>query len=88
MRRIDERLGHAEYLAGDFFSVADITALVTVDFAGWMKVRLPDDAEHARRWYEAVTARRAWSHDARRSSARCGGHDDSAGTFPAQPDDG
>ena len=46
-----------EFLAGDAYSVADITAQVAVDFAGWLKMTLPDTARNARRWHEAVSAR-------------------------------
>ncbi len=56
-RMLDERLAENEFVAGSRFTVADITALVAVDFAGWIKMGLPDDHLHARRWYEAVSAR-------------------------------
>lgn len=56
-RVLDERLAETPFLAGAEYSVADITALVTVDFAGWIKLVLPDELTHARRWYEAVAAR-------------------------------
>lgn len=55
--RLDEILDGREYLAGDFFSAADITALVVVDFAGWLKLTLPDSAANARRWYDSVSNR-------------------------------
>ncbi|MEJ2602146.1 MAG: glutathione S-transferase family protein [Gammaproteobacteria bacterium] len=57
LERLDHELAGREFLVGDAFSVADITALVTVDFAGWIKLSLPDDADNLRRWYEAVSAR-------------------------------
>jgi hypothetical protein len=28
-----------------------------VDFAGWLKMGLPKDADNAQRWYEAVSSR-------------------------------
>jgi glutathione S-transferase len=37
--------------------VADITTLVTIDFAGWIKLTIPEDCTHLRRWYDAVSAR-------------------------------
>ena len=55
--RLDELLEGREFLAGDFYSIADITAQVSVDFAGWLKLTLPDSASNARRWHEAVSAR-------------------------------
>lgn len=54
---LDERLADSAFLAGERFSVADITALVTVDFARWIKLELPETHANARRWYDAVTAR-------------------------------
>jgi glutathione S-transferase len=50
-------LGESEYIAGDTYTVADITAFVTVEFAGWLKLGLADDQTNAKRWYEAVKAR-------------------------------
>ncbi len=54
---LDQRLAESEYIAGDDFSVADITALVAVDFAGWIKLGFSDTQTNAKRWYEAVSAR-------------------------------
>ena len=54
---LDQRLGESEYLAGARFSIADITALVAVDFAGWIKLGLADDQKNAQRWYDAVSKR-------------------------------
>lgn len=55
--RIDGHLADKQYMAGSRFTLADITAFVLVDFAGWVKLALPDDAENARRWYELVSRR-------------------------------
>jgi len=55
--RLDDELAGREFVAGDVFTVADITALVTVDFAGWIKLPLPEGVDHLRRWHEAVSAR-------------------------------
>ena len=54
---LDALLGERPFVAGERYSAADLTALVTVDFAGWVKMHLPESATHARRWYEAVNAR-------------------------------
>ena len=53
----DDLVGDKPFLAGDDYTIADITALVMVDFAKWIKVTLPEDAANARRWYEAVSSR-------------------------------
>ena len=57
MRRMDERLAASTFMAGEFFSMADITALVFVDFAAWIKIPLPDDARNIARWYDGVSKR-------------------------------
>jgi len=54
---LDERLGESAYIAGERFTVADITALVTVDFARWIRLEVPDDAVNLRRWHGKVSAR-------------------------------
>jgi glutathione S-transferase len=56
-RRLDDQLGDNEFVAGDSFSIADISAMVVVDFSAWIKLTLPDDAVNTRRWYESVSAR-------------------------------
>jgi glutathione S-transferase len=52
------RLADVPFVAGDEFSVADITAVVTVDFAT-RAVALPIGDEHTalKRWYDSVSAR-------------------------------
>src|SRR5216684_4097733 len=51
-------LADIRFVAGDEFSVADITAIVTVDFAT-KAAGLPLTDEHAalKRWYDVVSAR-------------------------------
>ena len=36
--RLNSYLGQHQFVAGDQFSIADITALSVVDFAGWVEV--------------------------------------------------
>jgi glutathione S-transferase len=52
------RLADVRFIAGDEFSVADITAVVTVDFAT-RAANLPIEPEHTalKRWYDAVSTR-------------------------------
>ena len=57
MQRLDTILADRDYVAGDAFSIADITAFCTVDFAKWAKVDVPDDTANLQRWYAAVGAR-------------------------------
>jgi len=55
--RLDKQLAENDFVAGDNFSMADITALVVVDFARWSKILVPDDAGNLARWYEDVSKR-------------------------------
>ena len=55
--RLDAQLADHRYITGDRFSVADITALAFVDFAKWVKLEVPEDAENLRRWHAEVSSR-------------------------------
>jgi glutathione S-transferase len=55
--RLDARLAENEFVCGPNFSVADITALVTVDFCSWAKLKPPEHLRHLRRWHAAVSER-------------------------------
>ncbi|RZV36825.1 MAG: glutathione S-transferase [Chromatiales bacterium] len=55
--RLDDQLADNAFVAGDRFSVADISALVLVDFAGWVKLPVPEGATHVSRWYAEVSKR-------------------------------
>ena len=50
-------LANSEFVAGERYTIADITMLVTVDFAGWVKMTIPESCMYLRRWYDAVSAR-------------------------------
>ncbi len=57
-RRLDELLGAQPFMAGDVFSVADITALCVIDFAGKLVELEPDAAlTHLWRWHADVSGR-------------------------------
>ena len=56
-RRLNEQLAGSEYVALDSYSLADISALVAVDFAARVKLAIPDDAGHLQRWHASVSAR-------------------------------
>lgn len=54
---LDRHLAEHAYIAGDSFSVADITALVAVDFARVIELRIGDERPHLRAWHTRVSAR-------------------------------
>jgi glutathione S-transferase len=45
------------FIAGDHYTVADITGLVAVDFMRPAKLDMPEDFDHVRRWQAQVSAR-------------------------------
>jgi len=57
MRRFDAALASRRFLAGDNFSVADITGLIALDFAKPARIAIPEDLLHLRRWREEVSSR-------------------------------
>lgn len=55
---LEARLQQSDFIAGGEFSVADITGLVSVDFAtGGLKMPFPEEAQAIRRWYAYISAR-------------------------------
>jgi glutathione S-transferase len=57
LRFLDGELKSRPYVAGKDFTVADITAMVAVDFMRVSKLTVPDDLANVRRWHEAVAGR-------------------------------
>jgi len=56
--RLNAHLGQSRYVAGDEFTIADITALCAVDFASVAaRVPVPEDCENVARWHADVSAR-------------------------------
>lgn len=59
MKTLDRRLADHEFIAADRFTIADIVALVGLDFARLIKYRPPEELVHLARWLEAGRARPA-----------------------------
>lgn len=59
MRSLDRRLAEHEFIAEDRFTIADIVAVVGLDFARLIKYRPPEELTHLARWLEACRARPA-----------------------------
>ncbi|MGI9271987.1 MAG: glutathione S-transferase family protein [Woeseiaceae bacterium] len=57
MQKMNGRLAENEFLCGERFTIADITALVAVDFAARIKIDVEDSAVNLQRWYSDVAAR-------------------------------
>ncbi len=58
---LDDHLADREFICGERYSFADITATVAVDFCKWIKVPVSDDAANLRRWHEAMQARPSYT---------------------------
>jgi glutathione S-transferase len=54
---LNDRLAGGEFVATSRFSVADITAVVAIDFARVIKVRIGETHPHLQRWREAMARR-------------------------------
>ena len=58
---LNERLAEREFIATDRFSIADLTAVVAVDFARVVKVRPGEQHPHLLRWRARMAERPAMS---------------------------
>lgn len=54
---LNQRLEGRDFIAGDGFSIADITAVVAVDFARVLKLRPDERHPHLQRWRAAMALR-------------------------------
>ena len=58
LQMMDAQLAESEFVAGHTFSIADITGLITCDFAKVIKKGPPFEAHpNVQRWYEMVSSR-------------------------------
>jgi len=54
---LDGELKGRDFIAGDAFSVADVTGLVAIDFMKPAKLEVPEELTALRAWHERVKAR-------------------------------
>lgn len=54
---VDQELSRRPYIAGNDYSVADITALVAIDFMRVARIQRSPDLKNLDRWYNEVSAR-------------------------------
>ncbi len=57
MMVFDDVLRERRFIAGDRFTVADITGLVALDFARSARIAIPRELANLKRWHEALKAR-------------------------------
>lgn len=56
-QNLDGWLEGKEFIAGDQYTIADVTGFIAVEFAKWIKMGITDDQKNAQRWYAAMKAR-------------------------------
>ena len=57
MAIVDKTLRDRPFIAGDRFTVADITGLVALDFAKPARIAIPPELVYLNRWHEALKKR-------------------------------
>ncbi len=57
LQLLDRELEKRPYIAGNDFTIADITAWTAVDFMKVPKLPLPEELANVRRWHASVSAR-------------------------------
>jgi glutathione S-transferase len=58
---LNKRLAGRDFIATDRFSVADISAVVAVDFARAVRIKPGDEHPHLQRWRLAMASRASMS---------------------------
>lgn len=57
-RLLDKDLGERQYIAGDRYTIADISAICTVQFAAAVSdIHIQEDQTNLKRWHDEVSAR-------------------------------
>ena len=55
--KLDKQLADNPFIAGEAFSIADITMFIGAEFAKWIELEIPAENANVRRWYADVSAR-------------------------------
>lgn len=54
---LDKQLSDNKFVAGDTFSMADITAYVGISFAVWVQISVPEELKNINRWFDEISKR-------------------------------
>jgi glutathione S-transferase len=57
MRWLDRELQGREFVAGRAYTMADVIALTTIDFAKFVGMEMPDEVANLRAWHARVSSR-------------------------------
>ena len=57
LEMLDKELADREFIAGDRYTIADITGMIGMDFMKPAKIERPENLKNVMRWYQAVSSR-------------------------------
>ncbi len=57
LRWLDTELADKEYIAGERYTIADITGMIAIDFMKPARIQMPAECTNVMRWHEAMRAR-------------------------------
>ncbi len=57
MQFLDDHLANSQFIAGDTFTVADITAIVACQFLKPARIEMPEKLSNLRRWFDKMMER-------------------------------
>ncbi len=57
MQMLNGELAEREFIAGQRYTIADITALCAIDFGKFAGIEIPEDLQKVKQWHVAVSAR-------------------------------
>lgn len=57
LRFLDRELVGREFAAGDTYSIADITGLISMDFMKLARIAVPEECVNVKRWHKALSER-------------------------------
>ncbi|RWK44482.1 glutathione S-transferase [Mesorhizobium sp.] len=57
LKLLDDELANREFVAGDAYSIADITGLIAIDFMKPARIKVPEDCANVLRWHQAISSR-------------------------------
>ena len=57
LRWLNDELANKPFIAGERYTIADITAMIAVDFMKLARIDMPRGLDNLQKWYENVKAR-------------------------------
>jgi len=57
LERLNDELAAKPFIAGDSYSIADITAMCAIDFGKYARIPVDDSLTHVKDWYARVSTR-------------------------------